>query len=169
MTKTRWPELDETATSLRLKHQNHVRSFPEEELDLDHSQWEDIHVITGALKMFFRELPEPLFPFRFFQQFVEAVKIKESKQKTQAVKKLIQQMPKPNQETLKLLFSHLQRVLAFSRKNLMSTQGIGIVFGPTLMWPELDAGNMAVNMIYQNQIVEFILIESREIFNLDRK
>lgn len=61
------------------------------------------------------------------------------------------------------------RVLAFSRKNLMSTQGIGIVFGPTLMWPELDAGNMAVNMVYQNQIVEFILIESQEIFNLNRK
>lgn len=141
----------------------------EEDLDLDHSQWEDIHVVTGALKMFFRELPEPLFPFRFFQQFVEAVKIKESRQKIQAVKKLIQQLPKPNQETMKLLFSHLHRVLAFSKKNLMSTQGIGIVFGPTLMWPELDGGNMAVNMVYQNQIVEFILIESREIFNMDGK
>lgn len=46
---------------------------PEEDLDLDHSQWEDIHVVTGALKMFFRELPEPLFPFRFFQPFVEAI------------------------------------------------------------------------------------------------
>ncbi|XP_022612879.1 rho GTPase-activating protein 15 [Seriola dumerili] len=141
----------------------------EEDLDLDHSQWEDIHVVTGALKMFFRELPEPLFPFRFFQPFVEAIKIKESKHKIQAVKKLIQELPRPNQDTMKLLFSHLHRVLAFSRKNLMSTQGIGIVFGPTLMWPELDAGNMAVNMVYQNQIVEFILIESREIFNLDRK
>ncbi|XP_054451914.1 rho GTPase-activating protein 15-like [Anoplopoma fimbria] len=141
----------------------------EEDLDLDQSQWEDIHVVTGALKMFFRELPEPLFPFRFFQQFVEAVKIKESKLKVQAVKKLIQELPKPNQDTMKLLFSHLHRVLGFSRKNLMSTQGIGIVFGPTLMWPELDAGNMAVNMVYQNQIVEFILIESQEIFNLDRK
>ncbi|XP_040914006.1 rho GTPase-activating protein 15 [Toxotes jaculatrix] len=141
----------------------------EDDLDLDHSQWEDIHVVTGALKLFFRELPEPLFPFRFFQPFVEAVKIKESKHKIQTVKKLIQQLPKPNQDTMKLLFSHLHRVLAFSRKNLMSTQGIGIVFGPTLMWPELDAGNMAVNMVYQNQIVEFILIESQEIFNLDRK
>ncbi|XP_026231786.1 rho GTPase-activating protein 15 [Anabas testudineus] len=141
----------------------------EEELDLDHSQWEDIHVVTGALKMFFRELPEPLFPFRFFQPFVDAVKIKESKHKIQTVKKLIQELPKPNQDTMKLLFSHLHRVLAFSRKNLMSTQGIGIVFGPTLMWPELDAGNMAVNMVYQNQIVEFILIESQEIFNLNRK
>uniref|UniRef100_A0A665X6U5 Rho GTPase-activating protein 15 n=1 Tax=Echeneis naucrates TaxID=173247 RepID=A0A665X6U5_ECHNA len=131
----------------------------EEDLDLDHSQWEDIHVVTGALKMFFRELPEPLFPFRFFQPFVEAIKVKESKSKIQAVKKLIQELPKPNQDTMKLLFSHLNRVLAFSRKNLMSTQGIGIVFGPTLMWPELDSGNMAVNMVYQNQIVEFILIE----------
>ncbi|XP_029282414.1 rho GTPase-activating protein 15 [Cottoperca gobio] len=140
----------------------------EEDLNLDHSQWEDIHVVTGALKMFFRELPEPLFPFRFFQLFVEAVKIKESKHKVQAVKKLIQELPKPNQDTMKLLFKHLHGVLAFSRKNLMSSQGIGIVFGPTLMWPEMDAGNMAVNMIYQNQIVEFILIESREIFNLDR-
>lgn len=139
----------------------------EEDLDLDHSQWEDIHVVTGALKMFFRELPEPLFPFRSFQRFVDAIKIKESKHKVQAVKKLIQELPKPNQETMKLLFSHLHRVLAFSKKNLMSTQGIGIVFGPTLMWPELDAGNMAVNMVYQNQIVEFVLIESREIFNLD--
>lgn len=47
--------------------------FSEEHLDLDHSQWEDIHVVTGALKMFFRELPEPLFPFRFFPLFVEAI------------------------------------------------------------------------------------------------
>lgn len=141
----------------------------EEDLDLDHSQWEDIHVVTGALKMFFRELPEPLFPFSFFQPFVEAVKIKETKLKVQAVRKLIQELPRPNQDTMKLLFSHLHRVLASSRKNLMSTQGIGIVFGPTLMWPELDAGNMAVNMVYQNQIVEFILIERQQIFDLDRK
>lgn len=51
----------------------------------------------------------------------------------------------------------------------MSTQGFGIVFGPTLMWPELDAGNMAVNMVYQNQMVEFILTHSQHIFDLDRK
>ncbi|MGH0136976.1 UNVERIFIED_CONTAM: hypothetical protein FKN15_002380 [Acipenser sinensis] len=45
----------------------------EEKLNLDDSQWEDIHVVTGALKMFFRELPEPLFPFCFFELFVEAI------------------------------------------------------------------------------------------------
>ncbi|EPY76027.1 hypothetical protein CB1_001514006 [Camelus ferus] len=45
----------------------------EEKLNLDDSQWEDIHVVTGALKMFFRELPEPLFPYSFFERFVEAI------------------------------------------------------------------------------------------------
>ncbi|XP_056292605.1 rho GTPase-activating protein 15 isoform X2 [Pseudoliparis swirei] len=141
----------------------------EEDLDLDQPQWEDVHVVTGALKLFFRELPEPLVPFRFFGPFVEAVKIKESRLKVQAMKTLIQDLPQPNQDTMKVLFTHLLRVLSCSRRNLMSTQGLGIVFGPTLMWPELDAGNMAVNMVYQTQIVEFILIESQEIFSLDRK
>jgi len=46
----------------------------------------------------------------------------------------------------------------------MSTQGVSIVFGPTLMWPEFESGNMEVNMVYQNQIVECILIDCVEIF-----
>ncbi|KAL1267857.1 hypothetical protein QQF64_033220, partial [Cirrhinus molitorella] len=141
----------------------------EEELDLGDSQWEDIHVITGALKMFFRELPEPLFPFRFFDSFVEAIKIKEPTQKIQAFKKLIHQLPKPNHNTMKVLFHHLRRVLMNSQQNLMSTQGISIVFGPTLMWPEFESGNMEVNMVYQNQIVESILIECVEIFGPESK
>uniref|UniRef100_A0A8C3TDA3 Rho GTPase-activating protein 12 n=1 Tax=Chelydra serpentina TaxID=8475 RepID=A0A8C3TDA3_CHESE len=42
----------------------------DEKLDLNDSKWEDIHVITGALKMFFRELPEPLFTYNHFNDFV---------------------------------------------------------------------------------------------------
>lgn len=63
----------------------------------------------------------------------------------------------------------LLRVLKFSRRNLMSTQSFGIVFGPTLMWPELDGGNMAVNLVYQSQVVEFLLSESPRIFSLDQQ
>lgn len=45
----------------------------DERLDLDDGRWEDVHVITGALKLFFRELPEPLFPFSHFSQFIAAI------------------------------------------------------------------------------------------------
>lgn len=46
---------------------------PDEKIDLDDSKWEDIHVTTGALKMFFRELPEPLFTYTFFNDFISAI------------------------------------------------------------------------------------------------
>lgn len=46
----------------------------EEHLDLDDGQWEEIHVITGALKLFLRELPEPLFPFSCFDKFIAAIR-----------------------------------------------------------------------------------------------
>lgn len=44
-----------------------------EELNLEDGQWEDVHVITGALKLFFRELPEPLFPYSHFNNFIAAI------------------------------------------------------------------------------------------------
>lgn len=40
---------------------------------MNDSKWEDIHVTTGALKMFFRELPEPLFSYGSFNDFVNAI------------------------------------------------------------------------------------------------
>lgn len=45
----------------------------EEKLNLDDGEWEDIHVITGALKLFFRELPEPLVPYGFFTDIMETI------------------------------------------------------------------------------------------------
>uniref|UniRef100_A0A8C5U6B4 Uncharacterized protein n=1 Tax=Malurus cyaneus samueli TaxID=2593467 RepID=A0A8C5U6B4_9PASS len=45
----------------------------DEQLDLDDGRWEDIHVVTGALKLFLRELPEPLVPFSHFDKFIAAI------------------------------------------------------------------------------------------------
>ncbi|XP_074071209.1 rho GTPase-activating protein 15 [Macrotis lagotis] len=137
----------------------------EEKLNLDDSQWEDIHVVTGALKMFFRELPEPLFPYCFFEQFVEAIKKQDNNMRIEAIKALVQKLPPPNRDTMKILFGHLTKIVAKASKNLMSTQSLGIVFGPTLLRAENESGNMAVHMVYQNQIAELMLSEYNKIFS----
>uniref|UniRef100_A0A9J8BSZ3 Rho GTPase activating protein 12b n=1 Tax=Cyprinus carpio carpio TaxID=630221 RepID=A0A9J8BSZ3_CYPCA len=136
----------------------------DEKVNLEDSKWEDIHVTTGALKMFFRELPEPLFTYASFNDFVEAIKHSDYKQRVQSIKDLIKQLPKPNQETMKVLFKHLKRVIDHGEVNRMTTQSVAIVFGPTLLRPEIETGNMAVHMVYQNQIVEQILLEYENIF-----
>ncbi|XP_036428373.1 rho GTPase-activating protein 12b isoform X2 [Colossoma macropomum] len=136
----------------------------DEKVDLEDSKWEDIHVTTGALKMFFRELPEPLFTYASFNDFVNAIKNSDYKQRVQGIKDLIKQLPKPNQETMQVLFKHLKRVIDHGEANRMTTQSVAIVFGPTLLRPETETGNMAVHMVYQNQIVELILLEYENIF-----
>ncbi|XP_039609772.1 rho GTPase-activating protein 12b isoform X3 [Polypterus senegalus] len=137
----------------------------DEKLDLDDNKWEDIHVITGALKMFFRELPEPLFTHNYFNDFVNAIKNPDYKQRVQCIKELIKQLPKPNHDTMQALFKHLRKVIDNGEVNRMTTQSVAIVFGPTLLRPEKETANIAIHMVYQNQIVELILLEFESIFS----
>ncbi|XP_026218500.1 rho GTPase-activating protein 12b isoform X4 [Anabas testudineus] len=136
----------------------------DEKVDLNDSKWEDIHVTTGALKMFFRELSEPLFTYGSFNDFVNAIKYSDQKQRVNSLKDLIKKLPKPNHDTMQILFKHLCRVIDHGEANRMTTQSVAIVFGPTLLRPETETGNIAVHMVYQNQIVELILLEYESIF-----
>ncbi|XP_032993411.1 rho GTPase-activating protein 9 [Lacerta agilis] len=140
--------------------------FPEQEekLRLSDPQWDDVHVVTGALKLFFRELPEPLVPYSLFDEFVACVKLSEPKEKVSKLAGLIQSLPQPNQDTLHYLLKHLRKVMEHSDINRMTTQNIGIVFGPTLLRHERDATSLVEGMVYQNQVVELLLTEFPSIF-----
>ncbi|XP_029686316.1 rho GTPase-activating protein 12 isoform X17 [Takifugu rubripes] len=136
----------------------------DEKVNLQDGKWEDIHVTTGALKMYFRELPEPLFTYALFHDFVSAIKITDYKHRVQAIKDLVKQLPRPNHDTMQALFKHLRKVIDHGEENRMTTQSVAIVFGPTLLRPETETFNMAVHMVYPNQIVELILHEYENIF-----
>ena len=56
------------------------------------------------------------------------------------------------------------RVIDMSKENRMQVHNIAIVFGPTLIWPEKESPNIAVNMVYQSRIVEYCLLEYKNIF-----
>ncbi|KAJ8314314.1 hypothetical protein KUTeg_008875 [Tegillarca granosa] len=131
--------------------------------NLDSEEW-DIHALTGCLKLFFRELREPLFPFVYFDKFIRAMSCPQSSDRLKAMKDLVSTLPKCNYETMKTLFIHLLKVIDQSKENRMQVHNIAIVFGPTLIWPEKETPNLAANMIYQSRIVEFLLLEFKHIF-----
>ncbi|RMX49422.1 hypothetical protein pdam_00015304 [Pocillopora damicornis] len=136
----------------------------EEKVVLGEPPFDDVHALTGSLKLYFRELPEPLIPYDFFSGFVEAIKQSTRKSKLTAMRSLAVQMPKVNGETLKLLLRHLRKLMDQSEENRMNAQNLAIVWGPNLMWPRYDSGDIAVNMVHQNQIIEFLLLEFDHVF-----
>ncbi|ELU18544.1 hypothetical protein CAPTEDRAFT_186977 [Capitella teleta] len=126
-------------------------------------EW-DVHVITGALKLFFRELREPLIPFSFFNKFMDANKITDRVMKARSFKDLIKLLPHPNRETMRALFTHFVKVSEKSQKNLMQPHTLAIVYGPTLMWPAQESANMAITLVQQNQIIEICILDIKHIF-----
>uniref|UniRef100_A0A4W4FRK4 Rho GTPase activating protein 27 n=1 Tax=Electrophorus electricus TaxID=8005 RepID=A0A4W4FRK4_ELEEL len=136
-----------------------------EDLNLEEGHW-DIHVITGALKLFFRELQEPLFPYSHFNSFVQGIKIPDYNSRVSYMSDLVKSLPVPNHDTMEALFSHLRKVIEHGEENRMTVQNVAIVFGPTLLKPEVESANLTMYMVFQNQIIEFILNEFETIFHM---
>ncbi len=77
----------------------------------DLSHYNDIHLICGVVKDFLRSLSESLLTdglWKIFASFIDENEYDLSKQ--QKFDLLIQQLPKPNRDTLAFIILHLQRV-----------------------------------------------------------
>lgn len=60
-----------------MKHASSLSLFPVlcldgEKADISVNTYEDINIITGALKLYFRELPIPLITYDAYPRFIEA-------------------------------------------------------------------------------------------------
>ena len=42
-------------------------------LNVYDSQWADVNLFAGCLKMYFQELPEPLFTYHMYSQFIDVI------------------------------------------------------------------------------------------------
>jgi hypothetical protein len=128
---------------------------------------DDVHVLTGALKLFFRELREPLIPWEIVDKLLLAANSQSRKQKVKQMKSLVQSMSSPHRATLGFLLRHLVKVTEYKDRNRMQFSNLAIVFGPTLMWPptHLVSHNLALDMMQQNIIVEALLNNVQQMFN----
>ncbi|KAJ3037668.1 hypothetical protein HK097_003435, partial [Rhizophlyctis rosea] len=108
---------------------------------VDMEQWSsDVHNVTGVLKLYFRELPDPLFPRAMYKQFIDAARIEDPRHRLITIHELINQLHDAHYATLQVLAGHLFRVTTYEMDNKMTSQNLGIVWGPTLLDPPLKEG-----------------------------
>jgi len=95
----------------------------------------DVHVITGLLKLYLRELPTTIMTKEFQPRFIEIASIPDREEKIKALANLISYLPLANYTLLRCLAAHLVRIVQNSDLNKMTLSNIAIVFGPTLGIP----------------------------------
>ncbi|EGC37971.1 hypothetical protein DICPUDRAFT_149424 [Dictyostelium purpureum] len=120
-----------------------------------------VHAFAGAFKLFFRELPEPLFTFAQYDNFINL-----SKQKNfeiQAVIDIMKTFPQSHIATLKLILPFFKKISDNINTNLMGNYNLSIVFGPALLRPQVEDNTNLMEMIVVNEITKFIFDNSQQI------
>lgn len=96
--------------------------------------------MAGLLKLYVRELPEPLLPFNLYKRFTSIdVGSKESSKIIEELKGLVQEIPKNHRKVLVFLLQLLKDVSKYSEENLMTVQNLAVVFGPNILRPREDS------------------------------
>ncbi|XP_074518078.1 active breakpoint cluster region-related protein [Halichoeres trimaculatus] len=95
----------------------------------------DVNAVSGVLKLYFRELPEPLIPAELFQSLAETLDIQDINSRLVTMFSLLQSCPDTNRHTFLYLLHHLQRVSQKQEINKMSPLNLATVFGPSLLRP----------------------------------
>ncbi|KAJ8346527.1 hypothetical protein SKAU_G00279280 [Synaphobranchus kaupii] len=95
----------------------------------------DVNAIAGTLKLYFRELPEPLFTDELYANFAGGIALSDSVAKESCMLNLLLSLPEPNLLTFLFLLDHLKRVAEKESVNKMSLHNLATVFGPTLLHP----------------------------------
>ncbi|NXL88033.1 RHG18 protein, partial [Alectura lathami] len=96
--------------------------------------WENVkqHDAASLLKLFIRELPQPLLTVQYLKAFQDVQNLPMRKQQLQALNLLVILLPEANRDTLKVLLEFLQRVIDHRDKNKMTLNNVAMVMAPNL-------------------------------------
>ncbi|XP_062868734.1 rho GTPase-activating protein 45 isoform X2 [Trichomycterus rosablanca] len=155
------------------------------------------HDISNVLKLYLRQLPEPIMLFRLYNSLMGLAKESlaivgpegaeagkgpdlvdlgpetdpELMKPVHRLKELLTELPKSNMTTLRYIARHLRRIAELEEENKMSPSNLGIVFGPSLMRPRPSGATVSLSSLvdypYQARIVETLIVFYPTIFPSD--
>lgn len=96
--------------------------------------WDSVkqHDAASILKLFIRELPQPLLTAEYLKCFHSVQNLPSRKQQLQALNLLMLLLPDANRDTLKALLEFLQRVVDRRQANKMTLKNVAMVMAPNL-------------------------------------
>lgn len=135
------------------------RRYDEGERPNLQAEFVDVHTAASLLKMYFRELPEPVVPFQYFESFLSlatSFKYKSNHDETfHSLKKLIEQIPDENFRILDYVTHFLHEVAEHHTENKMTATNLSLIFGTNILRSEDDSPEF--QMATQNLTTHVVL------------
>ncbi|KAI9474951.1 hypothetical protein BX667DRAFT_469997 [Coemansia mojavensis] len=141
-------------------------------VDLGSGDFPDINVVSGVMKQFLRELPEPIMTFGLYDGFINAASIDDYDERLWAIKDLVHALPAPNYTVLKRLVEHLERVTDYEEVNHMYGTNLALVFGPSLLRPPPGSSSFALamsNLGHAQSVIKNLILQYHWIFNVEEE
>ncbi|XP_075890826.1 rho GTPase-activating protein 22 isoform X2 [Nelusetta ayraudi] len=100
----------------------------------------DVHTVASLLKLYLRELPEPVIPFDKYEDFLTCAQLlaKDEEEGIQELGRQVSTLPLPNYNLLKYICKFLDEVQSHCNENKMSVQNLATVFGPNILRPKME-------------------------------
>ncbi|KAJ7351127.1 SLIT-ROBO Rho GTPase-activating protein 3 [Desmophyllum pertusum] len=112
------------------------------------NHWKDINAVTGLLRVYFRELEDPLFPGSHYQEFIKASLSNSVEDGMKELSTVFNTLSDTVVRVMQYLFSFLSLVAEHSDSNKMDAHNLAVVFGPTLLRIPSEPDMIA----YQSQV-----------------
>nr|CDS31562.1 Rho GTPase activating protein 12 [Hymenolepis microstoma] len=138
----------------RLRNQvNHSEYY------LNSDEW-DIYELSDSLKLFLRELKEPLLVsalYDEFEKFKDSMSSFSTEQNIETIRGILAKMPNCHYATAKTVVEHLNKVAGMSSVNQMNSRNLALVFGPNVMWRDTPSDDYALFSIVGCACMEFLI------------
>eukprot|EP01103_Thecamoeba_quadrilineata_P004949 TRINITY_DN14812_c0_g1_i1.p1 TRINITY_DN14812_c0_g1~~TRINITY_DN14812_c0_g1_i1.p1 ORF type:complete len:1201 (+),score=290.37 TRINITY_DN14812_c0_g1_i1:68-3670(+) len=122
--------------------------------------------LAALLKLYFREMLEPLIPYQLYDSLLEISNQYETSpsEMIDAIKGQTLTMPSLNYRLLEYLMFFLKKVSTYSDKNKMRAMNLAICFSPNLLRPKTETIEFSLNISKSNAIVEAMIENYDTIF-----
>ena len=100
----------------------------------------EVSSVAGVLKLYLRELPEPLFMFQFYPTLINIARehSHDEPKLLETLRNAILAIPVQNSELIFFLTNFLQKCSKFSEISKMGVDNLAMVFAPNVLRPETE-------------------------------
>lgn len=132
--------------------------------------FDDVHTVASLIKLFFRELKEPLLTFEYYDMFSYAASIPQDRTnvKLEFLKKVFVLLPETNYLMMKTLISFLSKVMQHKNVNKMDSANLAICFAPSLIRPKNSSNKTVLEELKISQHLISLTIEHYDYFFEDK-